>query len=46
MNIDFDKIWNDLVAMYGDKLPNPEQCPREFAHLLKLYMYFNYKEQQ
>lgn len=35
-------VWNDLVKKHGDNLPDPEQCPREFAHLLNLYMYERY----
>ena len=33
------KIWNDLVRIYGDSLPDYDNCPGEFSYLLKLYMY-------
>lgn len=26
-----------MVDLYGDRLPDPEQCPREFAHYVMLY---------
>lgn len=32
-------VWNDLVRIYGDDLPDPEHCPNEFAYRLKLYYY-------
>lgn len=35
-------IWNDLVKSYGDKLPDPVHCPREFSHYVKLYNYERY----
>mgnify|MGYP003350202618 CR=1 FL=1 len=38
-----EQIGQALVEMYGDKLPNPEHCPREFQHYLKLYMTYHYK---
>ena len=42
-NEQLEKIGNDLVEMYGDELPDPIQCPREFGYILKMYMYFDYK---
>jgi hypothetical protein len=35
-------IWNDLVKSYGDTLPDPVHCPREFSHYVKLYNYERY----
>lgn len=31
------RIYEEMVKMFGDKLPNPEHCPREFAYFVKLY---------
>lgn len=35
-------IWNGMVAVYGDELPDPDHCPRQFKHYLKLFMRFHY----
>lgn len=32
--------YNKMVELYGDKLPNPEHCPKEFAYYVKLFQYF------
>ena len=29
----------EFLEIYGDRMPNPENCPKEFNHLLRLYMY-------
>lgn len=34
-----------LEEMYGDDLPNPEHCPKEFNHILKMYMYYNFEKE-
>lgn len=44
-NEQLEKIGNDLVEMYGDELPDPEHCPREFQYILKLYMYYNFERE-
>jgi hypothetical protein len=33
-------FYNELVEYYGDKLPNFEHEPRQFAYLVKLYRYY------
>jgi hypothetical protein len=35
-----EKIMNDMIEIYGDELPNPDHCPNEFRHILKMYMYY------
>ena len=30
----------EFLKMYGDRLPNPEHCPIEFEHYVKLYKYY------
>jgi hypothetical protein len=32
-------IYQELVDLYGDKLPNFEHEPAQFAYLLKLHLY-------
>lgn len=33
------KKYQELIDEFGDKLPNPEHCPKEFAYYVKLYTY-------
>lgn len=33
------KFYEILVEEYGDRLPNFEHCPREFAYYVRLYKY-------
>lgn len=32
--------YNAMVAHYGDLLPDPEHCPKEFYHYVQLFSYF------
>lgn len=36
---DVRKIYQGMVEMFGDKLPNPEHYPRTFEYYLKLYLH-------
>lgn len=38
------KMYEELVEWYGDKLPNPDHHPIQFAHCVKLFKY--YKERR
>jgi hypothetical protein len=29
----------EFLKMYGNRLPNPEHCPKEFEYYVKLYKY-------
>ena len=29
----------EFLEMYGDRLPDPEHCPREFEYYVRLYKY-------
>jgi hypothetical protein len=29
----------EFLEMYGDRLPNPDHCPKEFAYYVMLYKY-------
>jgi hypothetical protein len=33
------KFYEALIEEYGDRLPNFEHCPREFAYFVMLYKY-------
>ena len=37
-------FYNKLVDHYGDALANPEHYPIQFAHQVKLYRYYEQKE--
>jgi hypothetical protein len=43
-NEQLELIGRELERIYGDSLPNPEHCPREFSYILKLYMYYNFEK--
>jgi hypothetical protein len=30
---------SEMIEMFGDKLPDPEHCPKEFQYYIKLYLY-------
>ena len=34
-----DEQIEEFLEMYGDRLPNPEHCPKEFAYYVMLYKY-------
>ena len=38
------KKYNDMLEHFGT-LPNPEHEPRQFAHYVKLYNYYNERKQ-
>ena len=40
------KMYEELVEYYGDKLPNPEHYPRQFAQCVKLWRYYKSKENE
>ncbi len=33
------RIYEDMVKMFGDKLPDPEHSPKEFEYFVRLYLY-------
>lgn len=37
------KMYDEMVKIYGDRLPDPERQPREFAYFVKLYKYYHVK---
>jgi hypothetical protein len=38
------KMYEEMVEYYGEKLPNPEHHPIQFAYYVKLWKY--YKERR
>ena len=38
------KAYEEMVELWGDDLPNPEQEPRRFAFYVRMYQYFKSKE--
>ena len=39
MQLTKQQIWDALVKKYGDELPDPEHCPKQFKYLVKLYLF-------
>lgn len=35
------RIYENMVHIYGDKLPNPEHEPMVFSYFVKLYKYYH-----
>jgi hypothetical protein len=40
-NEELEKIYKEMVEIFGDNLPNPEQEPIRFAYYVKLYKYYH-----
>lgn len=40
---DIEKLYDELVKHYGDKLANFEHEPRRFAYQIKMYQYYKDK---
>ena len=38
---ELEKIYNHMVEIFGEHLPNPEQEPMRFAYYVKLYKYYH-----
>jgi hypothetical protein len=41
-----EAAYNEMVQMWGDKLPNPEQEPIRFAYYVRMYKYFKEKNNE
>lgn len=35
------KIYEEMLKIFGDDLPNPEQEPIRFAHFVKVYKHYH-----
>ena len=45
-NEEIEASYNEMVEMWGDKLPNPEQEPIRFAYYVRMYKYFKEKNNE
>ena len=43
---EIEKAYNEMVEMWGDKLPNPEQEPIRFAYYVRMYRYLKEKNNE
>ena len=43
---ELEKVGQELVEMFGDKLPHHQHEPIRFAYYLKLYRYVKEKDEQ
>ena len=41
-----EQLGQDLVAEFGDRLPNPDSEPIRFKYYLKLFLYERYLNEQ
>lgn len=41
-----EEAYNEMVKMWGDKLPNPEQEPIRFAYYVRMYRYLKEKNNE
>lgn len=39
---ELEQIGNELMEEYGERLPSPLHCPKEFAYLLRLHLYYRH----
>lgn len=39
-NKELEKVYQEMVEIFGDHLPNPEQEPIRFSYYVKLYKYY------
>lgn len=37
---EIEQAIKEMIEMWGDNLPNPEQEPKRFAYYVKLYLYY------
>lgn len=37
------QAYEEMLTMFGDKLPNPDHCPKLFAYYVKLFKYYRKK---
>lgn len=44
--MDLEQLGQDLVAEFGDRLPNPDSEPIRFKYYLKLFLYERYLNEQ
>jgi hypothetical protein len=45
-NEEIEIAYNEMVEMWGDKLPNPEQEPIRFAYYVRMYKYYKEKNNE
>lgn len=39
-------MYNEMVEYYGDRLPNFEHYPRQFAYCVRLWKYYKSKQNE
>ena len=45
-NEEIIKMYEEMVKMWGDKLPNPEHEPIRFAYYVRMYKYLKEKNNE
>jgi len=46
IKMDLEQLGQELIAEFGDRLPNPEQEPIRFKYYLNLFFYERYLNEQ
>ena len=41
---EYDRIFDEMLEMFGDNLPNPEQEPYRFATYVKWYKFYKQRK--
>ena len=36
---EISRVVDEMIEMFGEKLPDTEHCPKEFQYFIKLYFY-------
>ena len=39
-DVDITNLYAEMIKEYGNKLPDPEHCPKTFAYYVKLFLHF------
>jgi hypothetical protein len=42
-NEEIENAYNEMVEMWGDRLPNPEHEPLRFAYYVRMWKYYKEK---
>jgi len=45
-NEEIENAYNEMVEMWGDRLPNPEHEPLRFAYYVRMWKYYKEKNNE
>lgn len=41
-----EQMYEEMVEIYGDKLPDPDHFPKTFQYYVNLYKYYHLKQNE